>query len=350
MRICHFLAPEGTPLDLLTADPTQLPAELAAAIGDKLALDETLGILYRYSLVTRDRPGLRMHRLVQTALRTDLDDEQAAEEAARAVRLVRAAFPDQPWLPSTWPRCGTLLPHALTATSNATEHQVGLDAAAELLRYVGVYLWHRAEFHAARQHLGQAIAIATTVYGPNHPKVGILLCNLGIVLTDLDLNAARKVSERALAIFEAAVEPNHLHLAKALTTLGEVLRRLGELPAARTHLERALATLERAVGPDDPHISTALCALGAVLHDLGDLAEARAQLERGVALGESASGPDDPEVADNLIDLGAVLRDLGEVTEAQARLERALAILKATLGENHPATQRAQQVLRSLHG
>ena len=45
LRLCAFLAPERTPLDLLTADPSQLPAELAAAIGEKMALDETLGVL-----------------------------------------------------------------------------------------------------------------------------------------------------------------------------------------------------------------------------------------------------------------------------------------------------------------
>ena len=166
-----------------------------------------------------------MHRLVQIALQTDLSADEAGETAARAVRLVRAAFPDQPWRPATWPRCGTVLPHALAATRHAAGHQVALDAAAELLRHVGIYLWYRAELHAARQHLDQAVAIATRAHGPDHPDVGHALMDLGIVLADLgDLTTAREASERTVAIYEAAFGPDHPEVGIALLNLGANLR------------------------------------------------------------------------------------------------------------------------------
>jgi tetratricopeptide (TPR) repeat protein len=348
LRLCAFLAPEAIPLELLAADPTQLPTDLAAAIRDELALDEALGILYRYSLVARDQPGLRMHRLVQTALRTDLSADQAAEAAERAVRLVRAAFPEEPWRPVTWPQCGTLLPHALTSINHAEEHQVGLDAVLRLLRSVGIYLWHRAELHLAHQHLERAVTLATVIHGPDHPQVGGALNNLGCALQDIgDLRGARQAFERDAAIQEAAFGPNHPGVAWALSNLGETLRREGQPAAAKNQVERALTTLEGIYGSDHPELSVAVGTLGVVLHDLGDLTGARARLDRAITLEERASGPDSPQLGEMLTDLGAVLLDLGDVAGAQTRLERAVSMLQATVGENHSFTQRAQHVLRA---
>jgi tetratricopeptide (TPR) repeat protein len=346
LRLSAFLAPEAIPLELLTADPTQLPADLAATLEDKLVLDETLGVLYRYSLIAHDQPGFRMHRLVQAAVRTDLDANQAAEAAERAVRLVKAAFPDQPWRPVTWPRCGALLPHARTSISHAEQQQVGLEAVHRLLRGVGIYLAQRAEFHAARQYFERAVTVATTIYGPGHQEVGWAHRNVAIALQYLgDLNGARQAYERDVAIQESVVGPDFRELGWALSNLSQLLRLLGEPTAARTQVERALAILEGAYGPDHRELADAVANLGTILHDLGDLGGARARLEHAAALGEKATGSDSPELGLILTYLGAVLLDLAEVTEARAQLERALTILQATLGENHPYTRQAQQTL-----
>jgi tetratricopeptide (TPR) repeat protein len=346
LKLSAFLAPEAIPVELLTADPTQLPTDLAAAIEDKLALDEALGVLYRYSLIAHDRPGFRMHRLVQAAVRTDLDTNQAAETAATVVRLVRAAFPDEPWRPATWPRCGALLPHALTSIGHAEAQHVGLDAVHRLLRGVGIYLAQRTEFHAARQHFERAVTIATTIYGPDDQEVGWAYRNLAIILQHLgDLNSARQAFERDVAIQKSTVGPDHREFGWALSNLGQLLRSLGEPAAARTQIECALAILEVAYGPDHPALADPVDNLGVILHDLGDLDGARARLEQAAALEENAAGLDSPELGFILTHLGAVLLDLADVTEARARLERALTILQATLGDNHPYTQQAQQTL-----
>jgi hypothetical protein len=86
LRVASFLAPEAIPPDLLGADSQILPAELAQAVDDELVLDEAVGALYRYSLVTRDHEGIRVHRLVQAVVRADLA-EQEPEWAKRAVQL-----------------------------------------------------------------------------------------------------------------------------------------------------------------------------------------------------------------------------------------------------------------------
>jgi hypothetical protein len=69
LEVCAYLAPEPVPLDLFTGHPELLPAPLSAAVADKLAFNEAVGVLADYSLASRSRAGLQVHRLVQAAAR-----------------------------------------------------------------------------------------------------------------------------------------------------------------------------------------------------------------------------------------------------------------------------------------
>jgi tetratricopeptide (TPR) repeat protein len=229
--------------------------------------------------------GLRVHRLLQAVTRNRLDPAEQSEWAARAVTLVWAAWPADPWLPATWPRCGRLLPHALAAAAKAEEVVAAQEATGALLNLVGLYLWGRAELEAARATL-----------------------------------------ERALKIFEAAYGPDHLHVATTLSNLCMVLSKLGELREARARLERVLAIRGAAQGPDHPDVAAALLVLGGVLTELGELPQARVSLERALAIFEAAYGPDHLNVAATLSNLSLVLRQLEELPLAQACDQRAQTI------------------------
>jgi tetratricopeptide (TPR) repeat protein len=271
LRLCAFLAPEAIPLDLLTGHPDLLPAELATAARDELALGEAVAALYRYSLVDRDQAGLRVHRLVQAVVRNHLTQQERDAWAELAVKILAEAFPSQLYEPATWPRCAQLIPHVLAAADHATSQPAAAAAAGSLLNLALEYLSRRAELRAARAAGEQALAIFEAAYGPDQPEVARSLGNLGNVLQQLgELDAARAAQERALAVFEAAYGPDHPDVARALTNLGNVLQRLGELDAARAALERALAVKEAAYGPDHPSVAITATNLG-VLEQLGEL-------------------------------------------------------------------------------
>jgi hypothetical protein len=63
LEVCAYLAPEPVPLDLFTAHADLLPAPLSAAAADRLAFTEAIGVLADYSLATRSRAGIQVHRL-----------------------------------------------------------------------------------------------------------------------------------------------------------------------------------------------------------------------------------------------------------------------------------------------
>ena len=77
------------------------------------------------------------------------------------------------------------------------------------------------------------------------------------MLRDLgDLAGARTQYELALRIGEAALGPDHPDVGTMRSNLGLVLQNLGDLAGARTQFERAVQISEAALGPDHPTVRT----------------------------------------------------------------------------------------------
>jgi tetratricopeptide (TPR) repeat protein len=337
--LCAFLAPESIPRALLTDHPEVLPAPLAAAVRDRLGLQQAVAALRRYSLVTVAEETLGIHRLVQAVTRQQLDPEQVQQWAAVALELMTAAFPQHPGNPATWPRCARLLLHVLTVCDHADASETEPDATAGLLTEAARYLWSRAELQQATLLLERALAIREARLGPDHPATAQSLNSLAAVLRGCnDLTGARTQLERALAIQEAHFGPDHPETAQILNNLATVLRAQGNFDQARTLLERALAIREAQLGSDHPETAQSLHSLAAVRRDQGDLDQARTLYERAVAVREARLGPDHPDTAQSLNNLAFVLREQGDLDQARSLHERALAIREARLGPDHPDT------------
>ncbi len=374
LRLCAFFAPQAIPLELVFEHTAELPPDVAYVLHDEVKRWEALRALQRYSLITRDKSGIHVHRLVQAVVRMGLNPADEQRWAAVAVRLVQAAFPPEGSDSENWLACARLLPHALVAVDNAAAAAVEPEATVALLIQVGSYLRGRAELRQARRLLERALAIQEAQLGPNHPQVAATLSNLGKVLHDLgDLAAARVAIERALEIYEAQLELHHpeaawrgvLHgfdepaaarsalegalaineapfgldhwrVVWTLNTLGTVLRDQGDLASARIVLEQSLAIRQAQLGPDHMEVAPSLINLGLVLHDLGELAGAQAAIARALTINEALYGPDHWRVGWTLSNLGTILRDLGDLAGAKGVLERSLAIRRAWLGPEHP--------------
>jgi tetratricopeptide (TPR) repeat protein len=218
-------------------------------------LDEAVGALYRYSLITRDHEGIRMHRLVQAVVRADLV-AQEPEWAAMAVRLVWASFPADSDEVAAWAACERLLAHVLAVAEHAERLQVAGEQTGDLLDRASRYLRARGQPSQARPLAERALSLTQQALGPDHPRVG----------------------------------DRH-------DELGRVLHETGDYQAAHQQLERALAIHTTSYGPDDSRIGTRQNELGVALHDLGDLAGARTELKRALEIGQATLGPDHPDMA-----------------------------------------------------
>ena len=337
LRLTAFLASEPIPLILVTADPEVLPPELGAAVKDELILNEAVGALRRYSLVGRDRNGLRVHRLVQVVVRANLDLDQRWAWAGAALRLVSSGFPRPGWDVTTWQVGALLLPHALEAATNAEQQKAERQATSALLSRVGGYLTERAQLPAARAAYERALRVDEGVLGNEHPDIASRLDALGSALERLgDLTGARSLLERALGISEAAHGPDHTAVADVLRSLAWVLQKLQDRAGARAALERALRIDQAILGPDHPIVALDLSSLGILLLDVGDFEAARDHYERALRIDEAAYGSEHPTVAAGHGNIGFALRQLGDLAGARAHLELALRIDEAVHGAGHP--------------
>jgi tetratricopeptide (TPR) repeat protein len=339
LTLCAFLAPDDIPRTLLPNHPDALPERLATVVCDRVAYQQAIAALHRYSLTTVTRDALSVHRLVQAVVRKELSLEQTMAWTGAAIRLLRLSFPDDSYEIRTWPECRRLLPHSLTAADHADAVAVEREATGWVLNRVGVYLQRQAEYGQAKQLYRRAQGIYEAACGPIHPEVARSLGDLGTLLYELgDFRGAREAHERAAAIYQAAYGLDDPNVARNLTRLGRVLHRLGDLPAARDVLARALPIRKTRLGADHPETATTLNNLGVVLRDLADLPAARDTLERALAIRKTRLGVDHFHVAATLTNLATIQYEQGDLDAARTLHERAVAIHETRLGPHHPET------------
>ena len=144
----------------------QLGPEVAGTVrpflGDPVAAGDAITALRRYSLARPAGNGLLLvHRLVQAIIRAQLSAADAAQWRQAAVVFAETAVPADTQLPTAWPVCAALLPHARAV----------LDLTSNGMWQIARYLGHSGSYLAARD-LFQLITDARTAsddYGPEHP-------------------------------------------------------------------------------------------------------------------------------------------------------------------------------------
>ena len=338
LTLCAFLGPDSIPRRLLTDHPDVLPKLLATAVRDRLAFQQALGALRRYSLVAVTDQTVSMHRLVQRVTRDALTTNEQHNGAMLALRLVLASFPEDTENSDHWPLASGLLAHALTVVSRPAPYATDPEATANLLNRVGEYLWARADYRQAKEICLRAVSSAEAHFGANHLITAQCVHNLAHVLHSQDeLDYARTLFERAMAVFEAQLGIEHPSTVHILGNLGELLISQGDLDQARSLLQRALALHESA----DPHpgaIANVLTHLGRVSADQGDIDRALALHGRALALREALLGPGHPLTAWSLTNVGAMLQRQGDLNRARTLQEQALALYEASVGSDHPYT------------
>jgi hypothetical protein len=75
LTLLSFMAADEVPFDMIEKGADLVPKPLSAAMADSLERVQTIGMLLRYSLITRDGDEVSVHRLVQAVTRSHLSEE-----------------------------------------------------------------------------------------------------------------------------------------------------------------------------------------------------------------------------------------------------------------------------------
>ena len=170
LRVCAFLAPDAIPEELLIEGASELGTRIQPLTTDATRINDTLGVLLRYSLVERNTQErtLSIHRLVQVVLKESMNEQTQREWAERTVRAVNLAFPDVTDV-KAWERGERYLPHALVCATLIEEYSFECTEASRLLNETAGYLYKHAQYTQAESPLQRALAIREQQLGPEHP-------------------------------------------------------------------------------------------------------------------------------------------------------------------------------------
>lgn len=266
----------------------------AAALARSPTLDGAVEALHRYGLITRVREGLRMHPLIQTAIR---ENTPQAEQSAWIESAL--GFLLRPMKDASAGDQEALVPHVAACAEAAESADVDPLALCWALAWLGNRHYYLGTLGNARYYQEKARALATSASLPHEV---IFNCLADLVRT-----------YRAEGDIEAALTAIADWRARAEETGDEL---------ARYRARRA-------------HAHTLVYA-----RRLQEAAEAFAAL--------SASEIEDPDLSEQIMDLSAT----AELECGRTRYEEALALIEAALELAHQveSEERRNDHYAALHG
>jgi len=321
LKLCAFLHPDAIAEEVFREGAQELGPELKTLGSNPFALDEALSEILKYSLLRRDRKAItvKIHRLVQTALKQGMDENTQRLWAERVVSALSRVFPNVEF--STWGECERLLPQAQACAEHIKKWGFEFPEAARLLNRAGYYLYERGRYTDVEPLLTRALAMREKALGPEHPDVAESLNNLALLYDAQGQYAkAKPLYERALAIREKALGPEHPNVATTLNRLAVLSRIQGQYAKAKPLYERALAIREKTLGPEHPDVATTLNSLALLYSKQGQYAKAETLYQRALAIRKNALDPQHPELAWSLHNLALHYSEQGQYVESRASL------------------------------
>ncbi len=342
LRLSAFLAPEMIPSQMfensidIVKEAVELITGKKLTKKSKLKIDEILAEMAAYSMITRQKEGFTVHRILQEGIRSRSAEESRTDWIQKALRIVNNFAPSNSDDFRTWPIYDVLRPHAELIVKTADQNQI-IEPTSRLMNQLGVYLNFKGLFGEAEHWLSRTLEIDETSFGPDHPTIAIRLNNLAALLCAANrLSEAEPMYRRALKIDEASFGPNHTNVAIRLNNLAQLLQNTNRYSEAEPLMRRGLEIEESSKGPNHPHVSIQLNNLAGLLQATNRLPEAEPLYRRALKIDEASFGPDHPNVAIRLNNLAQLLKATDRLSEAEPLMRRALKIGKASFGPDHP--------------
>jgi hypothetical protein len=342
LRLLANCAPEAIPLPLLLQSRPglgdllvdEVAPVLTVLLEDRLAANDAIAALRRYSLVTSAGGGsVSVHRLVQAVTIDQMPEQLAAAWAQAAVAVIEAALPDDPQQPGTWPLYTLLLPHA----------QAALAADSAGMASIAAYLGDSGSYAAARDLWQKVTEARGPVLGAHHPetlaaRVGLASCTGRAG----DAAGARDQYIALLPALERVLGAEHPQTLTARANLAAWVGEAGDVAGARDLLAALVPVLERVLGAEHPDTLAARPRLAAWTGWAGDAAGARDQSAALVPVLERVLGPEHPETLFTRGGLAAWTGRAGDAAAARDQLVALVPVLERVLGREHPRTLTAQ--------
>jgi tetratricopeptide (TPR) repeat protein len=316
LELCSFFAPDPISMTLLNSDEMlDSLRKVDPKVRDRGVLARLIREVSRYSLAKVDRGSnaVNMHRLVQAAIRGQLDPQQANDTVHESHRVLVGARPRQGDTddPENWPRYDLIWPHLEPSRAWDCDE---VDTRQLLIDRVR-YLWKRGDFSEALRTGGDLEHKWREKLQPDHywqllylrSHIANVLRSQGKFQEAYDLDSAVYAEQQDIL---GETDPQTLQTARSL---GGDLRGLGEFRRAKELDERTYEQLKDAFGIDDPATLNGANNLAEDLRLMGDYFRARdLDTETLHHRQRVLTNPDHPYTLHSAANLARDLRDAGD--------------------------------------
>ncbi|MEU8364952.1 FxSxx-COOH system tetratricopeptide repeat protein [Nonomuraea sp. NPDC048882] len=319
-------------------------------------VQQALGDLAAYNMISLDSAVVTVHRLVQAVARTpDPDDphRQAVDiDTARdqATHVLSGALPQPPSDPAGWPVWRALLPHIEALAAHASP-AIDTATTALLLNEAGVFLKNQGAIARAIGYYKRARMACERALGADHPHTLISRNNLAVAYEATgDVGRAISLFEATLADRERVLGTDHPDTLTSRNNLAAAYEAAGDVGRAIPLYEATLADRERVLGGDHPHTLISRNNLAVAYEATGDVGRAISLFEATLADRERVLGGDHPHTLSSRNNLAAAYKRAGDVGRAIPLYEATLADCERVLGTDHPDTLISRNNLAVAYG
>ncbi|MFE5208996.1 FxSxx-COOH system tetratricopeptide repeat protein [Streptomyces sp. NPDC056600] len=344
LEICACMAPEPISISMLrTSRNIEITPELDPVLRDPVLLARATRELSKLSLVKIDHKSgtLQMHRLMQTVVGGNLDDETRTLLRNAAHVLLANAKPGSPSSSDQWPAYQQLLPHILASGAvHSPDRWV-----RELVNETVLYLYYWGAHDTGATMAGDAYTAWTAQSGEDDPQVLRAGKLLAFMLRQVGRHPeAHEINQSILDLSRRAAVSEE-DLIDSMTQMAGSLRYMGDFRAALALDEEADNRARDLFGPEEPATLEAAHSLGVSLRSCGEFVRARDLDTETARLWDSVYGPTNSLTLNTLNGLAIDIREAGDYPAARVMQEETYRLLSSVFGQDNAATIRAARNL-----
>ncbi|WP_214325435.1 FxSxx-COOH system tetratricopeptide repeat protein [Nonomuraea sediminis] len=332
MQLCAFLGPDPIAMRMIDSDVVaRLLLPYDRRMRSRLMIGQAVREITKFSLAKVESNAIQVHRLVQAAIRGQLDEEAAERTRQEVHEILVAARPREGGTddPEMWALYDQIWPHLEPSQAVGSSREETRQLLLDRVRY----LWQRGE-------LEEGVEFAGTVHRvwedriQQSPQDDSLRTNL-LQLERLTANLLRSqgryreaydLDARALEHQKASPDLGPDHPETLMTAFGVAadLRGLGRFTEALARDTQTLEQLRDLFGEDHRQTWSAANNLAVSLRLIGDSGGALVLDEDTFERRRLALGPNDPWTLFSALHVARDLRDLGRFGESTRLLRETL--------------------------
>ena len=343
LQLLAFCSPDLISMTLLYGDAMNASLlRFDGTLADKLMVGQFIVQISRLALVKVDQrsKSLRIHRLVQAVIRSQMTEEEQREAKHEVHVILQGARPQQGETddPANWSAYDMIWAHLGPSQAEECDDSRTRQLLIDWVRYQ----WKLGEFESCLNLAQRLQNVWTHQLGPDHPQTLHLQFQIANVLRSQGrFTEARDLDIYVLERQRTVLGPEHLLTLMTANGLGADLKALGEYQPALESDRQTYESFKDEFGEEFFRTMAAAHNLASSLRLVGDYDAAHRLDQDNFDRRRMVIGPDHPYTLSTAVSLASDMRAAGAFRESAELLRDTWARYRAVLGDDMIDTLRA---------